>query len=116
MPPRKRSTVTARTASQTTDASAAPARAYDHPTADAPLRPEVGTQTQFRKKKAPATYRYDSSLAPELQWDGANAAQRDRFSELLALVHAGLAAEGDGTEAQAVRQAARDAARELERL
>ncbi len=116
MPPRKHSKVTAVTASQTTDASAAPARAYDHPTADAPLRPEVGTQTQFRKKKPPATYRYDSSLAPELQWDSANAAQRDRFAELLAAVHAGLAAEGDGADAQGARQAARDAARELERM
>ena len=62
------------------------------------------------------TYRYDSSLAPELQWDGANAAQRDRFAELLAAVHAGLAAEGDGTDAQDARQAARDAALELERM
>ena len=103
-------------ASQTTGTSTAPARAYDHPTADAPLRPEVGTQTQFRKKKPPATYRYDSSLAPELQWDGTNAALRDRVSDLLALVRAGLAAEGTDGEAQAARTAARDAAVELERL
>ena len=103
-------------ASQTAGTSTAPARAYDHPTADAPLRPEVGTQTQFRKKKPPATYRYDSSLAPELQWDGTNAALRDRVSDLLALVHVGLAAEGTDAEAQAARAAARDAAVELERL
>lgn len=36
------------------------------------MRPEVGTQAQFRKKKAPVTYRYDSSLAPALEWDGQN--------------------------------------------
>lgn len=34
------------------------------------MRPDVGTQSQFRKKKPPRTYRYDSSLAPSLEWDG----------------------------------------------
>ena len=34
------------------------------------MRPEVGTQPQFRKRKSPATYRYDSSLSPSLDWDG----------------------------------------------
>ena len=29
------------------------------------MTPEVGNQSQFKKKKAPKTYRYDSSLAPE---------------------------------------------------
>lgn len=120
MPARKRSSPKANTttsaASQVTGTSTAPARAYDHPTADASLRPEVGSQTQFRKKKAPATYRYDSSLAPELQWDGANAALRDRISDLLALVHGGLAAEGTNANAVAARTAAREAAIEIERL
>lgn len=46
------------------------AEAYQHPEADSPLRPDVGTQPQFRKKKPPVTYRYDSSLSPELAWDG----------------------------------------------
>src|SRR5713226_3291732 len=36
------------------------------------MRPEVGTQAQFRKKKPPQTYRYDSSLSPSLEWDGQN--------------------------------------------
>ncbi|MBI1849293.1 MAG: site-specific DNA-methyltransferase [Planctomycetes bacterium] len=36
------------------------------------LRPDVGTQAQFKKRKPPATYRYDSSLAPALEWDGQN--------------------------------------------
>jgi hypothetical protein len=48
---------------------------YFHPEASALLRPEVGTQPQFKKKKPPATYRYDSSLAPELNWDGQNPAR-----------------------------------------
>lgn len=32
-------------------------------------RPDVGVEAQFRNKKAPKIYRYDSSLAPELCWD-----------------------------------------------
>jgi adenine-specific DNA-methyltransferase len=39
------------------------------------MRPDVGTQPQFRKKKPPATYRYDSSLSPALNWDGQNPAR-----------------------------------------
>ena len=34
------------------------------------MRPDIGTQAQFRKKKASATYQYDSSLSPALVWDG----------------------------------------------
>lgn len=47
------------------------AKTYQHPEADSPLRPEVGTQPHFPKKKykAPKTYRYDSSIAPSLEWD-----------------------------------------------
>src|SRR3990170_339158 len=48
------------------------AKAYRHSEADSPLRPDVGTQAQFRKKKTPKTYRYDSSLSPALDWDGQN--------------------------------------------
>ena len=36
------------------------------------MRPDVGTQAQFRKKRPPKTYRYDSSLSPALDWDGQN--------------------------------------------
>jgi adenine-specific DNA-methyltransferase len=39
---------------------------------EALLRPEVGTQAQFRKRKPPKAYRYDSSLSPALDWDGQN--------------------------------------------
>jgi adenine-specific DNA-methyltransferase len=48
------------------------AESYRHPTAESPGRPEAGTQAQFRKRKPPATYRYDSSLAPSMDWDGRN--------------------------------------------
>jgi adenine-specific DNA-methyltransferase len=49
------------------------------------MRPEVGTQPQFRKKKPPATYRYDSSLSPALSWDGQNPA-RELGEWLLGLI------------------------------
>ena len=42
---------------------------------EALLRPEVGTQAQFRKRRPPRTYRYDSSLSPALDWDGQNSAR-----------------------------------------
>lgn len=48
---------------------------YKHPEAKSLLRPEVGTQAQFKKKKAPKTYRYDSSLSPALDWDATNPAR-----------------------------------------
>jgi adenine-specific DNA-methyltransferase len=49
------------------------------------LRPEVGTQPQFRQRKPPATYRYDSSLSPSLEWDGKNPT-REQGEWLLALL------------------------------
>jgi len=48
---------------------------YKHPEAKNLMRPEVGTQAQFKKKKAPKTYRYDSSLSPALDWDAKNPAR-----------------------------------------
>jgi len=45
---------------------------YRHYEATSPMRPEIGTQPQFRKKKPPTTYRYDSSLSPALNRDGQN--------------------------------------------
>lgn len=35
----------------------------------------MGTQAQFKKRKAPKTYRFDSSLSPALDWDGQNPAR-----------------------------------------
>lgn len=46
-----------------------------HSEATSPLRPEVGTQAQFKKKKPPAVHRYDSSLSPEMKWDGQSPAR-----------------------------------------
>src|SRR5438105_3759768 len=57
------------------------AESYRHDD-EALLRPDVGTQAQFRKKKPPKTYRYDSSLSPALDWDGQNSA-RERGEVLL---------------------------------
>ena len=48
---------------------------YKHPEAKNLMRPEVGTQAQFKKKKPPKTYRYDSSLSPALDWDAKNPAR-----------------------------------------
>lgn len=49
--------------------------AYQHPEASLLARPEIGSQARFKKKKPKATYRYDSSLAPEMNWDGQNPAR-----------------------------------------
>ncbi len=46
------------------------ARSYAHPEASALLRPDVGAQAQFRRKKPPTTYRHDPSLSPALDWAG----------------------------------------------
>lgn len=56
-------------------AKAKPAKPYKHPEADSPMRPEVGTQAQFKKKLPPKTYKYDSSLSPVMEWDGQNPAR-----------------------------------------
>ena len=47
-------------------------------------RPDVGVQDQFQAKKAPRTYRYDSSLDPALSWDEQR--ERDLGEWLLGLV------------------------------
>lgn len=65
--------------------AASQADVYRHPTASSPLRPDVGTQAQFKKKKAPQTFRYDSSLSPEMDWDGQDHA-RDLGEWLLAQI------------------------------
>ena len=39
------------------------------------MRPDIGTQDKFRKKKPPVTYRYDSSLSPALDWDAQHGAR-----------------------------------------
>jgi adenine-specific DNA-methyltransferase len=64
---------------------AAAAEDYRHPTASSPLRPDVGVQPQFKKKKPPKAYRYDSSLSPSLEWDGEDGA-REHGEALIAQI------------------------------
>src|SRR3954452_4372782 len=71
---------------------------------EALLRADVGTQAQFRKKKPPKTYRYDSSLSPALDWDGQNPA-REQGEALIRQI----------LEAESLEDA-RAAAEELKRL
>lgn len=56
------------------------------------MRPDVGTQPEFRKTRPPAKYRYDDSLSPVLEWDGQNAA-RDRAEALIEKVWDQLAGD-----------------------
>jgi adenine-specific DNA-methyltransferase len=65
---------------------------YVHSDQQAAMRPDIGTQANFRKKKAPATYRYDSSLSPALDWDGQNGA-RELGEWLLKLIDEASAAD-----------------------
>jgi len=78
------------------------AESYKHPTAESLLRPDVGTQAQFRKKKVPVTYRYDSSLSPALDWDGQNPA-REAGEALIAEIAAQTAALKAAVEAASSR-------------
>lgn len=57
-------------------------KSYQHSEATSLMRPEIGTQASFKKKKQPVTYRYDSSLAPELSWDEKNPV-REQGEELI---------------------------------
>ena len=50
------------------------AEVYQHDQ-QAVLRPEAGTQAQFKKRREPKRYRYDDSLSPALDWDGQNRAR-----------------------------------------
>ena len=87
---------TRKTSNPTEAAASAPSAAmpstasYQHPDAHALIRPEAGAQTRFKKRKPAATWRYDSSLAPELQWDAQNPA-REQGEAHIAAVQAALA-------------------------
>src|SRR5438105_7539976 len=65
------------------------AEGYTHPDQTLLMRPEVGTQAQFKKKKPPQTYRYDSSLSPALDWDGQNFAREEGEALLREILEAG---------------------------
>ncbi|MFC0243579.1 site-specific DNA-methyltransferase [Rhodopseudomonas telluris] len=69
----------------------ADASIYQHKQ-EAVQRPDAGVEAQFTNKKKPKTYRYDSSLAPELSWDESN----DRaFAEWLLALVADAAEKGE---------------------
>jgi adenine-specific DNA-methyltransferase len=59
------------------------AQSYRHAEADLAARPEIGAQAHFKKVKPPTKYRFDSSLAPSLEWDGQNSA-RETAEHLIA--------------------------------
>jgi len=65
------------------------AESYKHPEAKSLMRPDVGTQAQFKKKKPPKTYRYDSSLSPALDWDGQNPAREQGEALIRQVLEAG---------------------------
>ena len=70
-----------------------PTSHYRH-TQESVQRPDVGVEAQFAHKKPSRTYRYDSSLAPELSWDE----NADRaFAEWLLGMIAEAAEKGEGT-------------------
>lgn len=83
------------------------AGAYEHAT-EHPVRPDVGIEPEFqrnqKKRKPPATYRFDPSLDPQLSWDAQ--AQRDQAEALLASIR-DLA---DQARSQAAPPADREAA------
>jgi adenine-specific DNA-methyltransferase len=100
MPPRK-----------TTPTLAATTASYRHPAARALVRPEAGAQTRFKKKKPTAAYRYDASLAPEMQWDAQNPAREAgeaRIAELEAALAKLATRPDDGDALHAARQALAD--------
>ncbi|MCO5119737.1 MAG: site-specific DNA-methyltransferase [Burkholderiaceae bacterium] len=78
---------------RSTQKSAASAQTanYQH-SQEATQRPDVGVQDQFTAKKAPKTYRYDSSLDPALSWDENR--DRDLAEWLIGLVQR-CATEGE---------------------
>jgi adenine-specific DNA-methyltransferase len=79
----------ARTRNATVSPKSKAAKSYKHPESESPMRPEVGTQFEFKKKLPPKKYRYDDSLSPVLEWDGQNAA-RERGEARIAKAEAEL--------------------------
>ena len=90
------------------------AEGYRHPEASSLLRPDIGTQAQFRKKKKPATSRYDPSLSPALDWDGENPARGWAEAKIAALQEriARLAARLAEADADSISDGDLDVARD----
>jgi adenine-specific DNA-methyltransferase len=61
---------------------------------EAVQRPDIGIQPEFNNRKPPKTYRYDSSLAPELCWD--ENAERE-FAEWLLTLISDAAEQGEAS-------------------
>jgi adenine-specific DNA-methyltransferase len=80
-------------------ARAADAAIYEHKNAEALIRPEVGVQARFKKRKPPANYKYDPSLAPSMRWDGQNPA-REQGEALIARIEAAAQALAAATTPQ----------------
>jgi adenine-specific DNA-methyltransferase len=97
------------------------AASYEHKGAEALIRPEVGVQSRFKKRKPPAKYAYDPSLAPTMQWDAGNPA-RERGEALIARIEeaaarlARLAADADPAEREQLAAELRDASAALKAL
>jgi len=66
------------------------AQSYQHPDSDLPARPEIGAQAHFKQAKPPGQYRFDSSLAPALEWDGQNPSRERAEALIHQLAEAGL--------------------------
>lgn len=66
------------------------AQAYQHPDSDLAARPEIGAQAHFKQAKPPTRYRFDSSLAPALDWDGQNPARERAEALIKEMAEAGL--------------------------
>jgi adenine-specific DNA-methyltransferase len=62
---------------------------YKHPESDSLMRPDVGTQPQFKKRKPPQVYHYDSSLSPALDWDSQNPAREQGEALIREILEAG---------------------------
>jgi len=76
------------------------ATSYRHPEADLPARPEIGAQAHFKKVKAPAAYRFDSSLAPELCFDSQNPVREQGEALIRAITEAKTLDEARSAAAQ----------------
>jgi len=77
-------------------ASGKAAKSYSHPESDALMRPDVGTQAQFKKKKPPKKYRYDDSISPALDWDGQNSAREQGEALIREILEAKTIEEAKG--------------------
>lgn len=102
------------------------AESYKHPESESPMRPDVGTQAQFKKKKPPATFRYDSSLSPALDWDAQNPAREQGeaaieeisrgLTQINADIRTGKIKAGDDSAALRALAKAQEAAQKLKAL